>query len=181
MMSNALHQGDFAAGPGWQAGRLHYAGRKLGMAVVVPDPGKTQLVQNLLRGAGVARILAGLKPAEALRIEIPKWRFRMQTRLDDHLAALGMPTAFDENKADLSGMTAQEHLFISRVQHEAMISVDESGTEAAAATAVVAQAASLTISSVVLTADRPFFFIVHDIETATPLFVGRVSDPTTSS
>jgi serpin B len=146
-----------------------------------PGPGKTQLVQNLLRGAGAARILAGLTRADALRIEIPKWRFRVQTRLDDHLAALWMPTALDENKADLSGMTAQEHLFISRVQHQAMISVDEAGTEAAAATAVVTQTLSARISSVVLTADRPFFFIVHDIEAATPLFVGRVSDPTTSA
>jgi serine protease inhibitor len=179
MMSNDLRKGEFVSGRGWQAGRLRYAGRKLGMAVVVPDPGKTSMVQDLLGGAGLAQILAGFKPA-ALRLQIPRWRFRRQTPLNDHLAALGMPTVFDADKADLSGMTAQERLFISRVQHEAMIAVDEAGTEAAAATAVVVQAVSGggRTSSVVLTADRPFFFIVHDIETAMPLFIGRVSDPT---
>lgn len=59
-----------------------------------------------------------------------------------------------------------------------VIAVDESGTEAAAATAVVAGGVSASLRSVVLTANRPFFFIIHDIETATPLFIGRVSDPT---
>jgi serpin B len=178
MMSNELRQGELASGAGWRAGRLRYAGGQLGMAVVVPDPGKTRRVQDLLRGAGLTQVLAGFKPAAALRLEIPRWRFRVQTQLNDHLAALGMPTAFDEGKADLSGMTTQERLFVSRVLHEAIIAVDEAGTEATAATAVVAEAVSAPLRSVVLTANRPFFFIVHDIETATPLFIGRVSDPT---
>ena len=112
---------------------------------------------------------------------MPRWRFRVQTQLNDQLAALGMPTAFDEGKADFSGMTTQEHLFVSRVLHEAIIAVDEAGTEAAAATAVVAERTSARLPSFVLTANRPFFFIVHDIETATALFIGRVSDPTASS
>ena len=178
MMSNQLHQGELASGAGWRAGRMRYAGGQLGMAVVVPDPGKTRRVQDLLRGAGLAQILAGFRPAAALRLEIPRWRFRVQTQLNDHLATLGMPTAFDEDKADLSGMTTQARLFVSRVLHEAVIAVDEAGTEAAAATAVVAEPSSAPPRSVVLTANRPFFFIVHDIETATPLFIGRVSDPT---
>ena len=180
MMSNQLRQGEFASGAGWQAGRLRYAGGKLGMAVVVPDPGQTRRVQDLLRGAGLAQILAGFKPAAGLRLEMPRWRFRVQTQLNDQLAALGMPTAFDEGKADFSGMTTQEHLFVSRVLHEAIIAVDEAGTEAAAATAVVAERTSARLPSFVLTANRPFFFIVHDIETATPLFFGRVSDPSAS-
>jgi serpin B len=151
------------------------------MAVVVPDPGQTQRVQDLLRGAGLAQILVGFKPAAALRLEMPRWRFRVQTQLNEQLAALGMVSAFDPGKADFSGMTTQERLFISHVLHEAVIAVDEAGTEAAAATAVVARVTSVRVPSVVLRADRPFFFIIHDIETAAPLFIGRVSDPTASS
>jgi len=182
MMSNDLRQGEFASGPGWRAARLRYAGRKLGMAVVVPGPGKAPLVQDILSGAGLAQILAAFKPTAALRLDLPRWRFRVQTQLDNQLRALGMSTAFDEKKADLSGMTTEERLRISRVLHEATIAVDEAGTEAAAATAVVVEAVSGGgLPSVVLTADRPFFFIVHDIETAVPLFIGRVSDPARSS
>ncbi len=180
MMSKQLHQGDVASGAGWQAGRLRYAGGKLGMAVVVPDPGQTRPVQDLLGGAGLAQILAGFKPTPELALELPRWRFRVQTQLNDQLAALGMPTAFNERKADFSGMTTQEHFYVSRVQHEAIIAVDEAGTEAAAATAVGGEAVSARLHSFVLTADRPFIFIVHDIETATPLFLGRVSDPSAS-
>ena len=181
MMSNQLRLGDFASGPGWRAGWLRYAGGKLGMAVVVPDPGQTQRVQDLLRGAGLGQLLGGFKPAAALRLEMPRWRFRVQTQLNEQLAALGMVSAFDPGKADFSGMTTQERLFISHVLHEAVIAVDEAGTEAAAAAAVVLGVTSVRGPSVVVRADRPFFFIIHDIDTATPLFIGRVSDPTASS
>lgn len=179
MMSKDLRQGEFASGAGWQAGRLRYAGRKLGMAVVVPDAGKTALVQDLLRGAGLGQIMDGFKPIASLRLQIPRWHFLARAQLGEYLAALGMPTAFEDGKADFSGMTTREHLHISRVLHQAIIAVDEAGTEAAAATAVAMDATSASaLPSVVLTANRPFFFIVHDIETATPLFIGRVSDPT---
>jgi serpin B len=94
-----------------------------------------------------------------------------------------MPAAFDPFGADFSAMTADERLFVKAVLHEAFVAVDEEGTEAAAATAVVAVRASATIrpAPVVFTVDRPFLFIVHDVATATPLFVGRVSDPTARS
>jgi serpin B len=88
-----------------------------------------------------------------------------------------MPTAFDDT-ADFSGMTTQEKLLISAVLHEAFIAVDETGTEAAAATAVVMGAVSAGPTPVSVVVDRPFLFVIHDLATATPLFVGRVTDPT---
>jgi serine protease inhibitor len=92
------------------------------------------------------------------------------------LAGLGMPTAF--NGADFSGMTHDDALEISAVAHEAFVAVDEAGTEAAAATAVVMSLSSAMRTTVELMVDRPFLFVLHDTGTGTPLFIGRVSDPT---
>jgi serine protease inhibitor len=88
-----------------------------------------------------------------------------------------MPTAFSYS-ADFSGMTVEETLYIKAVLHEAFIAVDESGTEAAAATAVIVAAASARQTSVTMAVDHPFLFIIHDLATATPIFLGRVVDPT---
>ena len=67
-------------------------------------------------------------------------------------------------------------MFIAAVLHQTFIAVDEEGTEAAAATAVVAQAESMP-QYVPFVADRPFLFVIHDVEHGTPLFLGRVTDP----
>ncbi|MGB2985185.1 MAG: serpin family protein, partial [Phycisphaerae bacterium] len=73
-----------------------------------------------------------------------------------------------------------EQLFIANVIHKAFVAVDEEGTEAAAATAVVVGATSAPGEPVVVTVDRPFVFVVRDIPTGTILFLGRVVDPSTS-
>jgi serpin B len=91
---------------------------------------------------------------------------------------MGMPLAFDFGKADFSGMTTQEPLFISKVLHQANISVDENGTEASAATVVVMDAGSAAPQHVVsMHVDRPFVFAMRDTSTGAILFLGRVSDP----
>jgi serine protease inhibitor len=87
-----------------------------------------------------------------------------------------MPTAFTD-RADFAGMTGEVQLEIAAVVHEAFIAVDEEGTEAAAATAVVMRVASARRPEVKLTVDRPFLLVLHDTATGTPLFIGRVSDP----
>jgi serpin B len=89
---------------------------------------------------------------------------------------MGMPAAFTGG-ADFSGMTGKKDLFISDVVHKAFVSVDEEGTEAAAATAVVMKLSAVAEEPVTVTADHPFLFLVRDIETGTILFVGRVVDP----
>jgi serpin B len=91
-----------------------------------------------------------------------------------------MPTAFDPNNADFSGMTTEERLLIDEVIHEAYIAVDEEGTEAAAATAVVMQETSAPMVDETLTIDRPFIFALRDTETGALLFLGRVVDPSAS-
>jgi serine protease inhibitor len=179
MMSEDLHRAAFAYDEGWRAARLPYIGGELALAVVVPDSGRSLGdLEASLDGPGLYRLLTGFRPVPVLRVQMPRWTFRVQAQLNDNLSALGMPTAFGQ-QADFAGMTTQERLYISHVLHEAFIAVDEAGTEAAAATAVVVRAVSgLAEPPLAVIADRPFLFVLFDIPTATPLFIGRVSDPT---
>jgi serpin B len=112
-----------------------------------------------------------------VNLRFPRFEFRTNAFLSGALAELGMPLAFSE-AADFSGMTSAERLFIQEVIQEAFISVDEEGTEAAAATAVIAGATSAPIDIVDLTVDRPFIYLLRDIETGAIPFMGRVIDPT---
>jgi serpin B len=179
MMHADLASTGYATGPGWQAVDLRYAGSELAMAIVVPDLGRLDTVERGLDGPATARLLTGFADAN-IELGLPKWTFRTNAGLADILAALGMPTAFSEG-ADFSAMTTQERVHIGAVQHEAFIAVDEEGTEAAAATAVVMEASAgrAPSSKVTLTVDRPYLFLIYDVATAIPLFVGRVADPTT--
>lgn len=87
---------------------------------------------------------------------------------------MGMVDAFDSNKADLSGMDGKRDLFISDVLHKAYVSVDEKGTEAAAATAVVVGTTAMPVNEVALKIDRPFIFVIQDNQSGAILFIGRV-------
>lgn len=176
-MTGSLGSASFAAGPGWRAARLPYAGRHLAMTVIVPDQPKADQLDRLLDQPQLNQIMTSVRPVPLLSLQLPRWRFRVQIDLKGQLAALGMPIAFDPYGADFTGMTTDEQLYISHVLHQAFIAVDEEGTEAAAATAVVMKDLSLPVATV-LKVDRPFLFVIHDIDTATPLFIGRVSDPT---
>ena len=99
--------------------------------------------------------------------------------LNDALKALGMTDAFDMDRADLSGLGRSElgPLFISRVLHKTSISVDEKGTRAGAATAVLGDSGADmpgTVPEVYL--DRPFLYMLVDTETSLPAFIGVVTD-----
>ncbi len=180
MMSQDLHRAAYATGPGWRAARLAYIGSQIAMAVVVPDqPSGLRAVEASLDGPALSRLLSSFRPVPVIRVRLPRWRFRVNKELGPHLAALGMPTAFQPLRADFSGMTGSRGLFISHVLHDAFIAVDEQGTEAAAATAVIMnESAAPAPPTLTLTADRPFLFVLFDVETATPLFLGRVTNPT---
>jgi serpin B len=167
----------YARGDGWQAAELRYAGNQLAMTVVLADHGTLPALEKHLDGDRLADMLQPQRSVGTLDLQLPRWTFRTGTPLREALTALGMPTAFGYS-ADFSGMTVQVALYISAVLHEAFIAVDEFGTEAAAATAVVAAEASARPASVTMVVDRPFLFIIHDLATATPLFLGRVNDPT---
>mgnify|MGYP001558660998 CR=1 FL=1 len=109
-------------------------------------------------------------------IYLPKFEFDTKYLMNDALIAMGMPTAFSGG-ADFSGMTGTRDLYIQHVIHQAFIKVDEEGTEAAAATAVI-MGESVAIQRKVFKADHPFIFIIQEKNTGNILFIGRVTDPT---
>jgi serpin B len=101
--------------------------------------------------------------------------------MEDTLAQMGMPTSFIPPNpvdpcADFSGMNGGQELFISRVIHQAYVLVNEKGTEAAAATAVIGEVL-VSLQWEIFNADRPFIFVIRDIKTNTILFVGRIMNP----
>ena len=165
----------YVKGDGYQAVRLPYAGG-LSMIAIVPDAGKLSAVERSLDGAALRRIVNGLKDTQVI-LSMPKFSFRSKAQLKDALGELGMPIAFT-SRADFSGMTKQEPLEISDVIHQAFIAVDEKGTEAAAATAVVMRSTSAPLQPVELRIDRPFLFLIQDDGTGAILFMGRLADPT---
>lgn len=178
MVSQHLSGAGYAQGDGWEAVQVPYLGRELAMTVVLADD--LAALEDRLDGELLAALTTMHRPAAGgVNLTMPRWDFRTRLDLRAVLSELGMPTAFDAEAAELEGMTtAEADLHLTHVLHEATITVDEDGTEAAAATGVVAGVTSAPPeppAEVVL--DRPFLFVVHDVETGTPLFVGRVTDP----
>jgi serpin B len=146
------------------------------MTIVVPD--NLAAFEGGLDAALFARITAALG-ARPVDLTLPRFKVETKSDLSPALAGMGMPLAFDASRADFSGITTQEQLYIESVVHQANIAVDEKGTEATAATAVVMAVASAPapIQPVTLHVDRPFLFAVRDTRTGAILFLGRVVDP----
>jgi len=166
---------DFAEGEGYQAIELPYDGREMSMVIVVPEEGQFEAFEESLDAARVEAIIEHLDRRQ-VALTMPTFEFDARFSLKETLAALGMPQAFS-GAADFSGMTGEKDLFISDVFHKAFVSVDEAGTEAAAATAVVMRLTSASPDPVEVNVDHPFLFLIRDVETGAILFVGRVVDP----
>jgi serpin B len=167
-------------GPHHQAVLLPYKSGPLAMAIVLPDGPLSQFQVGDLDGvAGLLReVLAGTQEYQ-VDLRLPKFRTESSFRLDDTLRSLGVERAFT-GAADFSGITADEQLGVSAIVHKAFIEVDERGTEAAAATAVVMMRAALVrppAKRKVFTADRPFLFAVVETTSGLPLFLGQVTRP----
>ncbi len=159
---------------------LPYQGRDTAMVVIVPKAvdGVGALV------AGLSNETYGKAIADLARrrvdLELPKFSFTSTYELSDTLRGLGMPLAFDAEKADFSGITTAERIWIGAVLHKAFVAVDEEGTEAAAATAVLMEAKSMPRPEepVKVVVDRPFLVVIRHVETGEILFLGRITDPT---
>jgi len=166
----------YTEGEGYQAVELMYDGGELSMVIFLPEAGQFQAFEGALQAQQVDTIIGGLQRTRLI-LTIPKFEFDSEFSLKDTLAGMGMPVAFTEN-ADFSGMTGKRDLLISDVVHKAFVAVDEAGTEAAAATAVIVGVTSAPIDpQVEVTIDRPFIFLIRDIDTGAILFVGRVLNP----
>jgi serpin B len=166
----------YAKGDGWQAIELAYQGETAAMDIIVPDEGRFEEVESSLDHQTVSAILANLQPT-SVSLAMPKFKFESAFGLADQLKALGMTDAFDPDQADFTGMSEKNDLYISAVVHKAFVAVDEKGTEAAAATAVIVGVTSMPLFDVTLTVDHPFIFLIRDIPTGQILFLGRVLNP----
>jgi serpin B len=168
-------------GRGYQAVMLPYSRgedsphSRMSMVFLVPDAGRFQAFEDSLDAQGVEAILKKMK-TEFVYLTIPKFGFDSAFALKPTLSSMGMSLAFSWPGADFSGMTGQPELFVDEVHHRAFVSVEETGTEAAAASAVYMNPGSAP-EPVEITIDRPFIFLIRDGETGIILFVGRVLDP----
>lgn len=159
-----------------QAVELPYVGGELSMVVLVPDPGAFETTVSEIDQAVFAGVLDGLQPTQ-VDLRLPGYEFTTTATLVPALADLGLESAFDPDRADFSAMTTEAPLFVSDVIHEAFIAVDEAGTEAAAATAVVMDLTAAPGETVELVVDRPFLFAIVHRESGGILFLGHVVDP----
>jgi len=165
----------YAEGEGYQAVELPYDGGEMSMVLLLPEREGFEAFEDSLDGERVQAIVEALEYRQ-VAVTMPTFEFDSRFGLNQVLAAMGMPAAFS-GQADFSGMTDDKDLFISDVVHKAFVSVDEEGTEAAAATAVVMKLSAMPEEPMEVALDHPFLFLIRDIETGTILFVGRVLDP----
>ncbi len=156
---------------------LPYSGNELAMTVLLPKPGSSLAeLEAVIRTDGIQAILETLFPTR-VDVSIPRFKFEAELSLSGYLKQLGMVDAFDDNIADFSGIS-DTFLYITHVLHKAFIEVNEEGTEAAAATAVVMGTKSIQLDlPEIFVADRPFIFLIRDLRTGTILFMGRMADP----
>lgn len=181
-----MHQHEvfnYAEGDGYQAVELPYRGKdrfswELSMVILLPEAGRLEEFERSLDATRVAAIISELE-RKPVNLTMPKFRYDSSFSLRETLAAMGMPSAFS-SAADFSGMDGSRNLFIGDVVHKAFVSVDEAGTEAAAATAVIMLTAAPPAPEAVMSIDRPFIFLIRDIGTGAILFVGRVMNPVVS-
>lgn len=171
---NQLEAFGYVDGDGYQALEMNYRLDELSMVFVLPDEGQFDAFEDALTHDTFADIAGSLETTMG-DVAIPKFEFEASFSLGAALQALGMETAF--LSADLSGMIDNGSLFIDAVYHKTFIAVDELGTEAAAATAIVVGETSAPTPEFSFRADRPFMFFIRDRETGTVLFLGRVMDP----
>jgi serpin B len=159
-------------GEGFEAVSLPYVGGAFRMLVILPELSRFAEVESRLSAAFLDTVRAGLA-GRHMDLGFPKFQVEQQLPLVEPLTALGMGSAFTAS-ADLSGMTRAVELVLTDARHKAFVAVDEKGTEAAAATEVVAGPVSLPEP---FTVNRPFLFLIEDVDTKAVLFLGRVVKP----
>jgi serpin B len=160
--------------PGGQVAVLAFKGEDLSMVVLVPDA-KDGLptVEAALTSDALAQWIGAAKASE-LNVALPRFGISYGSDLVPVLKALGVGAAFDLSTADFSAMDGARDLYVGAVVHKAVVTVDEQGAEAAAATGVEVRTVSMPPSVI---ADHPFLFLIYDHVTQSVLFMGRMDDP----
>jgi serpin B len=173
-----MHQSDrfsYVDGDDYTAIEMLYDIYNMSMVIIMPDEGTFTDFENSLTSELVNSIIGSMTSGQ-VNLSMPKFEFESDFSLNDALKAMGMTDAFSDI-ADLSGITDKVDLAISDVIHKAFVSVDEEGTEAAAATAVIITQTSMPTEIGDVNIDHSFIFLIRDIETGSILFIGRVINP----
>jgi serpin B len=165
----------YTEGEGYQAIELKYDGEELSMVILLPEEGQFNSFEQSLDAETLNGIINNLKQTH-VELALPKWEYEDFFKLKETLKAMGMPVAFSD-AADFSGITGKRDLYIDEVVHKSFVSVDEAGTEAAAASAVIMKLSGMPVDVAQFTADRPFIYLIRDIETGSVLFMGRMVNP----
>lgn len=174
MMMSRTGKVEYGSGDGFKVVRLPYGSGKSAMYCILPE--ESVPINDFIAGldAGMWRAIKdSISERNDVQLQLP--RFKMEygiKNLNDSLTALGMGEAFIES-ADFSGI--RPGIYISRVLHNAVIEVNEEGSEAAGATVVVLKEAA-AFEPLTFIADRPFVFIIADDETGSILFMGKLYD-----
>ncbi|MFO8089260.1 MAG: serpin family protein [Desulfatiglandaceae bacterium] len=177
----------YAQGVGFDAVELPYASpmfeeheypQELSMLLIIPDEGAFETVEGLMDKDQIDAVVSSLHH-ETVDLTLPKFEFECEVGCKTLLRGMGMLDAFEPLVADFGNMVNPEFSmpWIDEVYHKAFVAVDETGTEAAAATAVVMTDTSVP-EVVTVSANKPFIFLIRDQVTGSILFMGRVLDPT---
>lgn len=179
-MMHAVADSSFAETKDFDLLELRYAQGALSMWVVLPKTADgLPAVEKELTFAQLKEAMSNAR-ARRVDIKLPKFKLEVTYYLEKVLPGMGMPRAFDARRADFSGMSS-EAFMINKVIHKAMIDVDEEGTEAAAATAVIMGPTGVPprLKPATFNADHPFLFLIRENRTGTVLFLGRLVNPAT--
>lgn len=157
----------------YQAVEILYKGEEVSMVILLPAPGRFEEFEASLSVVFINNIIERIT-LQGLDLHMPKFSFKWKDSLVEILSSMGMTDAFIGGVADFSGIDGSYRLSIMDIFHQSFIAVNEAGTEAAAATAVVIGETSLPDS---MTINRPFIFLIRDRITGAILFLGRVLNP----
>jgi len=170
----------YAKKTGLAAIEMPYKGGGVSMVILLPEKKDgLHALEASLTSKMIDETVSSLKDTELMDVAVPRFTTTYGLDLADTLKGMGMPSAFGD--ADFSGMTGTMELRISAVIHKAFVDVNEQGTEAAAATAVIMAKGGAMPSKPVFRADHPFIFLIRDTQTGAILFMGRITDPTAAS
>ncbi|EFB17963.1 hypothetical protein PANDA_020462, partial [Ailuropoda melanoleuca] len=157
---------------------LPYMGRELNMVIMLPD--ENMDLRTVEKELTYEKFTEWTRPdmldEEEAEVFLPRFKLEENYDMENVLCALGMTDAFEQARADFSGMSSRKDLYLSKVVHKAFVEVNEEGTEAAAATAAVMMLRCARITPR-FCADHPFLFFIQHSKTNSILFCGRFSSP----
>ncbi len=158
---------------------MNYQGNETSMIIILPKENNISLAEKQLSKENLTHWKNNFVTREIDTLKIPKFKLETEYTLNDILSDMGIDDAFTPGVADFSGMDGTKNLFISKVLHKAFVEVNEEGTEAAAATAIIMELTAIPGEEDLTTfiADHPFIFLIQQKETGAILFMGRVDDP----